>query len=502
MSASLSITQDSPAAAEADALVVGVGQGADGPVPAPGTPGLGAALDASGGLAATLALLGASGRADEVHLLPTPGGPAPLTLAVGLGAPPADGAPYPAETLARAAGAAVRALAGKDKVVLALPAAGAAEVGAVALGALLGNYQFRRYRTGEQRRAPVGELLLATGAEGAEQAAHRAEVLAESVALTRDLVNTPPADLHPEDFAAIATEVAESASLSVEVLDEAALVEGGYGGLVGVGQGSVNPPRLVRLGYTHPEATATVAFVGKGITFDSGGLSLKPPAAMEWMKSDMAGAAAVLGALKAIARLGVAVNAVGYLALAENMPSGSAQRPSDVLTVYGGTTVEVLNTDAEGRLVLADALVRSLEDSPDLIVDIATLTGAQLVALGSRTSAVMANSDATRERVVAAAGGAGESMWPMPFPAELRKGLDSPVADIANVASDRSGGMLTAGIFLKEFVPDDVAWAHLDIAGPAFNQGEAYGYTAKGGTGIGVRTLVRVAEDLAGGADR
>ncbi len=242
-----------------------------------------------------------------------------------------------------------------------------------------------------------------------------------------------------------------------------------------------------------------MVFVGKGITFDSGGLSLKPPKAMETMKCDMSGAAAVLAALQAIAALRPAVNVVGYLSLAENMPGGQAQRPSDVITIYGGTTVEVLNTDAEGRLVLADAMARSAQDSPSLLIDVATLTGAQLVALGKRVAGVMANDDATRDGVVKAADKAGESMWPMPLPEELRRGLDSKVADLANVAAERDGGMLVAGLFLREFVPDGVKWAHLDIAGPAFNTGEAYGYTPKGGTGSAVRTLVQIAADVADG---
>jgi leucyl aminopeptidase len=194
------------------------------------------------------------------------------------------------------------------------------------------------------------------------------------------------------------------------------------------------------------------------------------------------------------------VNAVGYLCLAENMPGGNAQRPSDVITIFGGKTVEVLNTDAEGRLVLADALARSEQDSPDLLIDVATLTGAQVVALGTRIAGIMANDDATLDGVVDAARRAGEQVWPMPLPEELRKGLDSSVADIANVAGERWGGMLVAGLFLKEFVPDGVRWAHVDIAGPAFHEGEPYGYTPKGGTGSAVRMLVQVAEDVA--ADR
>src|ERR1700678_3237136 len=221
---------------------------------------------------------------------------------------------------------------------------------------------------------------------------------------------------------------------------------------------------------------------------------------METMKADMSGAAAVLAALQAIAALGPAVNVIGYLPLAENMPGGGAQRPSDIITIYGGKTVEVLNTDAEGRLVLADALVRSGADGPDLVVDVATLTGAQSVALGNRVSGVMGSSDSVAAAVAAAAQRAGEATWPMPMPEDPRRGLDSAVADIANVTSDRAGGMLVAAHFLREFAPPGVPWAHLDIAGPAYNDGSPYGYTPKGGTGASVRTLVQVAQDMASGS--
>ncbi|WP_346050133.1 leucyl aminopeptidase [Actinomadura chokoriensis] len=488
-----SISLDSAALAsiDADAIVIGVSPDGEGAAPAGGAGDLDRAM--GGRLAEALAALGATGKAGEITRLPSLGAvTAKVIVAAGLGADPS------AEDLRRAAGAAVRALAGTARAAVALPAESAADVEAVALGALLGAYSFDAYRTGDGRKAPVEEIRLA--APASEQAAvDRARTLAASVKLVRDLVNTPPSHLAPEDLAAEAGRVAAEAGLGIEVLDEKALVEGGYGGIAGVGQGSVNPPRLVRLAYTHAEASRTLALVGKGITFDSGGLSLKPTDAMDWMKSDMGGAAAVLGALAAIAELGPKVNVVGYLAIAENMPSGTAQRPSDVLRIYGGKTVEVLNTDAEGRLVMADALVRAGEDSPDLIVDVATLTGAQLVALGTRTTGVMANDDDVREKVVAAAERAGEPSWGMPLPAELRKGLDSSVADIANISGERWGGMLVAGTFLKEFVPDGVKWAHLDIAGPSFNKGEPYGYTPKGGTGAAARTLVQIAEDVAAG---
>ncbi|MBW8480819.1 leucyl aminopeptidase [Actinomadura parmotrematis] len=486
----ISLDSAVPAGLDADAIVIGVVPGPEGAVPAAGADGVDQAL--GGTLAASLAALGATGKAGEVVKLPTLGAlPAKVVVAAGLGAEPG------AEELRRAAGAALRALAGTGRAVVALPIADAADTEAVALGALLGNYAFDTYRTGE-RKGLVEEITL-TGADGHDAAVERAGVLARAVVLVRDLVNTPPSDLTPEDFAGVAERVAGESGLAVEILDEKALVEGGYGGIAGVGQGSANPPRLVRLAYTHPEAARTLALVGKGITFDSGGLSLKPADSMDWMKSDMGGAAAVLGALAAIAAIGPKVNVVGYLAMAENMPSGSAQRPSDVLRIYGGKTVEVLNTDAEGRLVMADALVRAGEDDPDLIVDVATLTGAQLVALGTRTTGVMANGDEVREKVVAAALRAGEASWGMPLPEELRKGLDSAVADIANISGERWGGMLVAGVFLKEFVPAGVRWAHLDIAGPSFHKGEPYGYTPKGGTGAATRTLVQIAEDVAAG---
>jgi leucyl aminopeptidase len=495
----ISLACAAPSALEVDAIVIGIvpddpaGPSGPGPRTADGAQDVDRALD--GRLAAALKALGATGKAGEITKLPTLGAlSAPLIVAAGLGD---DAGP---DALRRAAGAAVRSLAGSAKVAVALPTDSIDEVAAVALGALLGSYSFGRYRTGE-RKDPVAELTVLTGGEidGGAEALERARTLADSITLVRDLVNTPPSDLGPEELAQVAAKVAGEVGLGVQILDEKALAEGGYGGLVGVGQGSARPPRLVRLSHTHPEADKTVVFVGKGITFDTGGLSLKPAEAMDWMKSDMGGAGAVLGAVRAIALLGTKVNVVAYLTIAENMPSGTAQRPSDVLTIYGGKTVEVLNTDAEGRLVMADALVRSGEDSPDLLVDVATLTGAQLVALGTRTFGVMANDDDVREKVVAAAGRAGEASWPMPLPPELRKGLDSSVADIANISSDRWGGMLVAGVFLSEFVPDGVRWAHLDIAGPAFNKSEPHGDTPKGGTGAATRTLVQIAEDVAAG---
>ncbi|NKY40460.1 leucyl aminopeptidase, partial [Cellulomonas septica] len=386
-------------------------------------------------------------------------------------------------------------------VALTLPAEDEERLAAVVEGALLGAYAFHRYRASDAAsKAPVADVQVVTSlgrSAAAKDAVARAEVVAAAVHATRDLVNTAPNDLYPEAFADAAKAAVKEAGakgLKVSVLDEKALASGGYGGLVGVGQGSARGPRLVRVAYAPSRPKATVALVGKGITFDSGGISIKPAAGMEAMKSDMAGAAAVLHTVIAAARLGLPVAVTGWLCLAENMPSGTAQRPSDVITIRGGKTVEVLNTDAEGRLVMADGLVAAVEEKPDVVLDIATLTGAQLVALGHRVSAVMGTDD-VRAEVVTAAETAGEQFWPMPLPADLKAGLRSKVADLANIG-DRFGGMLTAGIFLQEFV-GATPWAHLDIAGPAFNEKAAHGYTPVGGTGVGVRTLLALVEGRA-----
>ena len=375
------------------------------------------------------------------------------------------------------------------------PDASSATVAAVAEGARLGAYRYDRYRS-NPGVSKVTVVVPGSVSRELRTAVTRANALADGVLLARDLVNTPPNDLGPADFAGIAKERAADVDVAVKIWDDKALRRGGFGGLTAVGQGSVRGPRLVRLTYQPPLAQRHVALVGKGITFDSGGLSLKPAKSMEWMKSDMGGAAAVLATVLVAARLALPVKVTGWLALAENMPSGTAQRPGDVITIKGGTTVEVLNTDAEGRLVLADALVEAAGANPDLIIDIATLTGAQLVALGARVAGAMGNDDDQRDAIVAAADAAGESMWPMPMPAELRPSLDSAIADLANIG-DRNGGMLTAALFLAEFVPPGTPWTHLDIAGPAFNEGDTHDYTPKGATGFGVRTLVQVLQDLA-----
>ncbi|MBY6436735.1 leucyl aminopeptidase [Rhodococcus kroppenstedtii] len=451
--------------------------------------------DAARDVLAGLVAVGATGRRDQVHRIPAPSSlPVASVVSVGLG-----GADDRTEDLVRAAaGTAARALTGVGHVSTTLAPAG---LGAVAEGLVLGSYRFTEFKKPADDDAPSLtriDLLVDSPRDKQTKAdLARAVAVAEAVGVARDLVNTPPSHLFPAEFAERARTLGSAAGLSVEVLDERALERGGYGGIVGVGKGSSRPPRLVRLSWTGGKKKApSVALVGKGITFDTGGISIKPAAGMENMTSDMAGAAAVVATVVLAAKLELPVNVTATVPMAENMPSSTAQRPGDVLTQYGGTTVEVINTDAEGRLILADAIVRACEDEPDYLIDTATLTGAQMVALGTRTPGVL-GTDAFRDRVAAISQRVGEGGWAMPMPTELRADLDSRVADLANVTNHRWGGMLVAGLYLKEFVAEGVQWAHIDVAGPAFNTGGPFGYTPKGGTGVPVRTMIAVLEDIA-----
>ncbi|OLT20782.1 leucyl aminopeptidase [Pseudonocardia sp. CNS-139] len=500
MSTDLHIANGSAAAADTGAVVIGLlpASGDErGPRLAPGADDVAAAFGGAAELTALLAVAGATGKPDDVVKVPTRGAiTAPLLVGAGLGTPDGDGPS--AEQVRRASGAAARALAGTAAAVSTL---GRVDLAAAAEGTLLGAYTFTAYRSNGNGRAAVERVgLLADGSDGidgAEDILRTAVAVAEAVRTARDLVNTPPNDLFPHSFAARARELAEAVGVGVEVLDEGALTEGGYGGVLAVGQGSVRGPRLVRLMYAGgPTPRARVALVGKGITFDTGGISIKPAANMDHMTSDMSGAAAVIATTVLAARLELPVAVTATVPMAENMPSASAYRPGDVLRMYGGRTVEVLNTDAEGRLVLADAIARAAEDGPDYLVETSTLTGAQQVALGLRTAGVM-GSDDFRDRVAAHARATGEDGWAMPLPPHMRGELDSRIADIANVAGTRWGGMLVAGTFLREFVPDGLAWAHIDIAGPSFHTGGPYGYTVKGGTGVPVRTLHALLADIA-----
>ncbi|HET7388958.1 MAG TPA: leucyl aminopeptidase [Nocardioidaceae bacterium] len=448
-------------------------------------------------LSPLLSTLGFTGRAGEIAKLPTSGTlRSPLLMLVGLGEQ--NPAALTPSEVRRAAGAAARALSNAASVALALPAGGPEHVRAVVEGFTLGAYTFSSYKSAAERGLP-GEVVVLTPAartKAADAALVRAEVVARATTRVRDWVNTPARDLTPESFADAVTGLATSrrSKVRVEVLDERALADGGFGGIIGVGQGSANPPRLVRLYYRPRGARTSIALVGKGITFDSGGLNIKTSTAMKGMKSDMGGAAAVVAATFAVAEMGLPVAVNCYAPMAENMVSGSATRPGDVLRMYDGQTVEVLNPDAEGRLVLGDALGLAREAGPDLIVDLATLTGAATTGLGDRVAALLGNDDALRARVLAAAAAAGEPLWPMPIAEEMpvKVRTYSKVADLMQHNVDKVGGTLYAAAFLQQFV-GDTAWAHLDIAGTAYNYGAAHGHVPSGGTGYGVATLVQLA---------
>ena len=508
---SLALTTRPPAELAVDVLVVGSVRTPDGADLATGHH---LPRKAVVHLQAVLSDLEAAGKADEVvRVVAVPGVKATSVVVTGLGDGTTRRSSYPHAALRSAAGAALRSVRGKRSVAVALPTPDLESLAAVADGAYAGCYTYdktaplgARRGTGTRAKAATNGngprvMVVSSAGQGkaAKDAVARGAVLGSARDWARDLVNTPPNYLFPQSFADNVRKrvAASTAKVSVSVLDEKALVKGGFGGIVGVGQGSVNPPRIVSMSYAPSSAKASVALVGKGITFDSGGLNIKPATGMVTMKCDMAGAAAVAATVLAAAELGLPVAVTGYLCLAENMPSGTAQRPSDVVVMRDGTSVEILDTDAEGRMVLGDGLCLASEKHPDWIVDIATLTGAQVVALGTDIAGVMANDDAFRSRVVDAADAAGEGAWPMPLPVELRAKLETPTADIAH-KGDRDGGMLTAGLFLKEFVGEGIPWAHVDIAGPAFNAKGPKGHHPKGGTGFGVGTLLTLVESAAG----
>ena len=442
-----------------------------------------------------------TGKAGEVVKVPTAGlVSSPLLILVGLGKT------VDATAVRRAAGVAARSVTNAATVALALPADTPELVRAVTEGYELGAYTYTSYKKQDSstpKAAPEVVLLSSIARKkDAESAFEEARIVNRAVAATRDWVNTPPRDLTPPKFAdavvAAGKELGKgrgAPKVSIKVHDEVSLAELGCGGILGVGAGSSAPPRLVELTYSPKGATKHLALVGKGITFDSGGLSIKPAQGMQEMKSDMAGAASIVQATFAIAALGLPIKVSAFAPMAENMLSGSATRPGDVLSIYGGTTVEITNTDAEGRLVLADALVRATEVKPDVILDVATLTGAMVVALGDRLAGVM-GVDEVVDQVVAASRVSGEVHWPMPLPEEMRDRVtSSKIADLIQSDWVRWGGGLFAGAFLREFTAE-LPWAHLDIAGPAFNGGGAWGHVTSGGTGFGVATLVDYARSL------
>ena len=379
---------------------------------------------------------------------------------------------------------------GNTAAAAVVPDAGDEQVQAFAEGILLGSYKFSLKSSGSDEAAAGQVALLLAGRRDRSAALATAQTIAGAVALARDLTNTPSAVKSPQWLADEAVRATVGHGISARIWTPGELAEAGFGGILAVGSGSARPPALIELRYDPAGASSHVVLAGKGITFDSGGLSLKPNDSMKLMKTDMAGGAAVIAVMSALQRLGVTRRVTGLIAAAENMPSGSAYRPSDVITQFGGRTVEVLNTDAEGRLVLADVLAYAdAELAPDLLVDIATLTGAARVALGTTHAALYSTSDALASALLAAGAASGDRLWRMPLAAQYRESLDSPVADLAHVARDGApAGSILAALFLREFAGER-AWAHLDIAG-AGRSGADDGELAKGATGFGTRLLL------------
>lgn len=484
----LRFTATPPAAASVDVLVIGVAEINKKLTVLPKSITTAQAKK----IIAALTAVGAVGKAGEQTRIPAGGiASASSILAVGVGAD------LTTEQLRQLTGDVTRAVAGNKRVGYALRDNDLADAKAVAEGAMLAAYSFTEFRNSSlaDQKAPVSSVTVFSK-HGSKNLATEITKLVSAIHFARDLGNTPPSHLPPAEFVAEAKKAISGRAITATIWDEKKLIAEGFGGITGVGQGSSRPPRLLKLEYKPKGAKQHLALVGKGITFDTGGISLKPGLNMHDMKFDMSGAGAVVASIIAIADLGLKIHVTAWAALAENMPSGTASRPGDVLKIYGGKTVEVLNTDAEGRLVLADALVKANETKPNYIVDIATLTGAQVLGMGLRTAAIMANNDEFRSEVHAAAQATGEDMWPMPLPEFLRAEINSSVADLANIGSGKGGGMQLAGIFLREFVPKNLPWAHLDVAGPAYNQGSAYAYNTIGSTGFAIRTMVELARRI------
>jgi leucyl aminopeptidase len=429
---------------------------------------------------------------DSVVRIPDPSNDKRSLILTGLGS--GDVSP---DALRYAVGAALRKAGEYKSLAIAIPTASLGEVGAIVEGALLGSYSFDEYRSPKPiKKTTAGTISVVTSFKSTA-ITQRAESVADAVALVKDLVNTPPNYLSPAELAKRAVASVASLPIRTKVWDERQLQREGFGGIVGVGQGSSRPPRLVRLTYAPTKRKSHIALVGKGITFDTGGLSLKPASGMLGMKYDMTGAATVLAVIRAVAQLELPVAITAWMCIAENMPSGTAIRPNDVLRMYNGRTVEVTNTDAEGRLVLADGLAAAEKENPDVIVDVATLTGAASVALGTRYTGVMGDEAAVSE-ILSSANEGGELFWPMPLPQELKALLKSDVADLVNAkVGNTAGGMLLGGMFLREFVTK-TPWVHIDIASSANNAGSPFGFTGAGPTGTAVRALIRQAERAAG----
>ena len=371
---------------------------------------------------------------------------------------------------------------------------------AIGEGALLGLYRFNTYLTnGDDDQSDLADLQIveknARTASLLKKGIEKGRILAEAALLARDMVNEPPNVMTPTRMAEIASQMAEEQGLEVKVLERDEMEELGMGAFLGVARGSAQPPKLIMLSYKGaPDSRENLGIVGKGITFDTGGISLKPAGGMEDMKGDMAGGASVIAAMKAIGQLKPRINVTGFIGATENMPGGNAQRPGDVVRSMSGKTIEIINTDAEGRLVLADALYYARQMGVTRIVDIATLTGAMVVALGHAASGLMGNNQEFADQVINAGNGSGERIWQLPMYDDYKDEIKSNVADMKN-SGGRPAGSISAAQFLSEFV-DDTPWAHLDIAGTYFSKSDK-GYLVKGGTGVPTRTLVNLAMTLA-----
>lgn len=473
-------TEENPLDISCNALVVGAFEGAGGPQLAR----VGAEADERLGGLLSEALRDArfKGKVGTTSLITTLGRlPAGVIVVAGLG--PEDGA-GPTE-VRRTAGAAAKRLADRTEVVTALAdGLGDAAAAAAVEGHLLASYRFKKYVSAEEQVEHTTRLVVCASA----RAADRGQIYAEATNAARDLINDPPDRLTPTVFAERATEIADVAGLSCKVFDEAELAARGFGGLLAVARGSVEPPRLVELNYSPAGATARVTIIGKGVTYDTGGLTIKTPAGMQNMKTDMAGGAAVIAVMSALPKLDVPVSVRALIPMTENMIGPAAMRVDDVLVHYGGRTTEMSNADAEGRLILADALALASEDPPDAMVDIATLTGHIVIGLGDSVGALFSNDDTLTKELRAAGDLAGEDLWPMPLYPGYEKHLDSDVADQKNVGK-REGGGVSAALFLQRFVGDGIPWAHLDIAGPGRWDSETE-LGPKGGSGFGTRTLL------------
>ncbi len=396
------------------------------------------------------------------------------------------------DTLRQTAGSVTRAARGNANLTISIAHRSNCELEAICEGALLGAYQYTTFLS--SAKEPLTQVQVVTDLQDSAEIIARTTIVTQAVNTIRELTNTPGNHLNPEILAEKAVTEAAAAGCQTKVYEGQDLITENLAGLRAVGAGSATAPRLVKLTWEPESFSKHIALVGKGITFDTGGYSLKPSNGITDMKTDMCGAATVFQTLLTAAKLHLPIKVTAWLCLAENMVSGTASRPDDVIVYRNGKSVEINNTDAEGRLVMADGLIMASEEKPDAIIDVATLTGAQIIALGDRTTGVM-GTPAVREDIVAAASSVSEDVWPMPLPEYLKETMKSDIADTLNTGS-RSGGMLTAGLFLQEFV-GDTPWAHLDIAGPSFNKAGAYGHTPKGATGVMLRTLLQYLEDMA-----